>query len=62
MTHNKHTAERYALEDMVTFFNEEGKKPLISPSHLATKRIRMLNRELGLASINHYGNTRGKKS
>lgn len=56
---NYKTAELYAIQDMVEFFKD--KKCLVYPTMLSNKTTRKLNRELGITSVNHFGNQRGRK-
>ena len=54
------TAELYAIQDIVEFYKD--KECLIYPTYLSNKTTRKLNRELGIASVNHFGNQRGRKN
>lgn len=59
MEHYK-TVEQYALQDMAEYFKD--KECLIYPTYLANKKVRKLNRELGITSVNHFDNQRGRKN
>jgi hypothetical protein len=49
------TVRRYALTDMVKYYESLGQEPGVYI--VDTKESRQLNRELGIHSVNYCGNT-----
>ena len=64
MYDQSNSAKRIAMKDMSKHFEERifhNEFGFVSPHRLDTKRIRGLNKLLGIHNINFFGNINGKK-